>query len=58
MIYILIILLANSTRTTVDAGKTALSVEFNSKAACMAAAAEITRQQRGGQMTLLCAEKG
>lgn len=59
MIYILIVLWFGD--STYTAGKAALAVEFNSKQACQAAAAEIRRQssdygRRVG--TLVCAAKG
>lgn len=57
MIYILIVLWAG-TGSTGDNGSAALSVEFNSKTTCQAAAMEIQRQRKKRIDVLYCAEKG
>lgn len=57
MIYILIVLWAGGGNSGDNRGA-ALSVEFNSKAHCLAAAAEIERQRKNRLSVSLCAEKG
>lgn len=57
MIYVLIVLWAGAGNSG-DNGSAALSVEFNSKAHCRAAAAEIERQRKSRIDVIFCAEKG